>query len=198
LEALANVEYARGNLGAAEEYCRQQVEGLRRACPPTDPKLAWALRNYAFLVFRNRGPAQAEPIYRESLAICVAYGEQHPEVAFTLEHLARIRADQDDLEGAMELHQRELKIRRAVHGDEHDKVAAALKRTGEAAGRLGRFEEAEALLLESHAILTANHGEFSQQLSGTVTALVTLYNREGECELADEWRATLSQISTDP
>jgi tetratricopeptide (TPR) repeat protein len=192
-EALAHIAYPRGDSKAAESYVAEQVEAVRRGCPDGHPMVAWALNNYGFLVDKNRGPAAAEPIYREALAIrMAAFGEQHLEVAGSLNHLAQMRLAQDDPVEALELNGRALAIRRALLGENADMVAWTLHTQGQAWRRAGVFDEAESALLEGYAIFTANHGEHSKQSRAIVQALIALYDEQDQCALADEWRGELA------
>jgi hypothetical protein len=65
-------------------------------------------------------------------------------------------------------------------------VAYAVRNLDQAYARAAHFAEAEPLLLESHAIFNANHGEQHGMTRAAIPALITLYEQWGKRKKAAE------------
>lgn len=73
------------------------------------------------------------------------------------------------------------------------RVAVLCGQPGECLTRLGRFEEAESILLESLSAIVAANGEVPRaRLKAAYQRLIDLYAGWGKSEQAAEWRAKLT------
>ena len=94
-------------------------------------------------------------MYRESLAISLdAYGDEHPETAFTLGNLASAILQQGELEEAEQLYRKALKIRREKLSANSPLVATSLLGLGQVLVGKNKPADAEPLLRDALAITT--------------------------------------------
>ena len=71
-------------------------------------------------------------------------------------------------------------------------MGSAMRTWGSALRDLGRFEEAEARLLEAFEMQAAEWGEGHAQTQGTVAALGALYDAWGRPDEAAAWRERIA------
>ena len=97
--------------------------------------------------FRAQGSyAEAEPLYRRSLAIKEkAFGPEHPDVALSLNNLALLYDAQGNYAEAELLYRRALTINEKTLGPEHPDVATNLNNLAWLYHNQGDYAEAEAL-----------------------------------------------------
>jgi eukaryotic-like serine/threonine-protein kinase len=194
-QSLGEVYHELGEFEAAEAMFRRTLE-IREALNQTGPALAGALvdvadvlRSQAHLVSSEliqahaaaRTPpaervqsklAQAERFYRLALEIRTAlWGDEHPEVADSLEHLATIAYYQRRLPEAEALGRRALAVARQSLANDHDSVLSKINNLAMILGDLGQLDEAEALCIET---LTAKRRRFSDPHPTLVTVLANL------------------------
>jgi tetratricopeptide (TPR) repeat protein len=91
------------------------------------PYIATSLNNLAVLHVSQGRYADAEPLYKQSLAIYEkTFGPDHPNVATALNNLARLYQDQGRYTDAEPLYKRSLAIREKALGPDHPDVAVSL------------------------------------------------------------------------
>ena len=78
---------------------------------------------------------------------------------------------------------------RTQFGNQHQRVANAEGKLGEALGDQGGFEEAETLLLSSHAFQLRTSPSGDDRIAVALQRLVNLYEAWGRPEEAQKWRA---------
>jgi tetratricopeptide (TPR) repeat protein len=116
--------------------------------------------------------AEAEPLYRQALAICrKALGEQHPLTATSLYNLAANLDAQGKHADAEPLHRQALAIHRKVRGEQHPDTAISLGNLALNLDDQGRHAEAEPLHRQALAIHRKALGE---QHPHTTTSLDNL------------------------
>jgi Tfp pilus assembly protein PilF len=134
-----------------------------------DADVATALQNLAALLKAQGKYDEAEPLYRQSLAIdrkvstlmsvylfhrtsCQVYGDEHPKVATDLNNLAELLRAQGKYNETEPLHRQSLEIKRKVLGEQHPSVAASFNNLAELLKTQGKYDEAEPLYRRSLAI----------------------------------------------
>ncbi len=144
--------YQQGNYPEAE---KQWVAALKEAegFGPQDPRLATSLNDLGE-VYRLQGKyAEAEPLYKRSLAIKEkALGPDHPRVATSLNNLGLVYHARGRYAEAEPLHKRALAIREKALGPEHPSVATSLNNLAGLYETQGKHTEAEPLYKRSLAI----------------------------------------------
>ena len=98
---------------------------------PIIPTSRQSLSNLASLHARQGRYADAEPLYRRSLAINEkALGPDHPGVAISLNNLAELYRNQGRYVDAEPLHKRSLAINEKALGPDHPDVAGIAEQFG--------------------------------------------------------------------
>jgi tetratricopeptide (TPR) repeat protein len=147
LNNLAELLRVQGKYDEAEPLCRQSLAIRRKVCAihltassrdhsckvlgEEHPDVATSLNNLAVLLKTQGKYDEAEPLYRQSLAIdrkvsafmsvwlfhrtsCQVYGDEHPDVAGDLNNLAELLKAQGKYDDAEPLYQQSLAIMRKV------------------------------------------------------------------------------------
>jgi Tfp pilus assembly protein PilF len=184
---VASILKTKGDYAAAEPFMRQVISGRTRILGSEHPDVATSLNNLAGLLQTQGKYNEAEPLYQQSLAIwrkvcaihlaassrdhsCKVLGEEHPNVATSLNNLAALLEAQGKYDEAEPLYQQSLAIMRkvcAIHltassrdhsckvlGEEHPHVAASLNNLAVLLHSAGRSEEANVYGRQALAILT--------------------------------------------
>jgi tetratricopeptide (TPR) repeat protein len=119
-------------------------------------------------------------------------------VAHRLEGLASSQMRRGDFAAAEEVLRACHEIRRDFLGSEHPHTAEAESLLGECLTRLGRFAEAQPLLLRSYRILADDRGSAERRDLTALQRLIELYDAWGQPEQADQWRARLLASQNPP
>lgn len=139
--------------------------------------------------------AESGPHYRRAADVSLAlYGPLHPRTLMTRSNLGNFLLDIGEAEQAYGAHRAALEGAREVLGSEHPALSEMLRGLGRSATATGRYDEAEAALLESLALRERQFGADDPRTGDTRDALVALYEREGR--IADA--ARLRGVNRDP
>ena len=112
----------------------------------TEIDLANKLDKQANLYYKQGRYAEAEPLYKRSLAIREKIlGSDHPVVSNSLYYLARLYDNQGRYTEAEPLYKRSLTIDEKVFGPEHKYIATNLYNLAVLYNKQGRYAEAEPL-----------------------------------------------------
>ncbi|MCH8806590.1 MAG: serine/threonine protein kinase [Planctomycetes bacterium] len=196
LTGLARLLMARGRLEQAEPMVREVLAIRRKSVPNDSTVIAYSLNNLGVLLTRQRRFAEAEPHLRKALAIYEQQlGDAHPLVAMTLTNLARVLADTGDPLAALPHYRRALALRRERLPAGHWKTANTQLGLGSCLVGLGRFEEAEALLVEAYEKMRVALGTRHGRTTGALQKVIELYVAWNKPDRADEWRAKLPTSS---
>ena len=145
-------------------------------------ELEEALRlNQQVIQLLNQGQyAAAMPFAERSLAIREkVLGKEHPDVAQSLNNLARLYLEMGNYSRAEPLFQRSLAIREKVLSKEHPDVATSLNNLALLYRRQGNYSQAEPLFQRSLAILEKVLGPEHPHVAGSLNNLADLYRRQG-------------------
>jgi tetratricopeptide (TPR) repeat protein len=124
----------------------------------------------------NYRPAEAEPLYREALAIWrKLHGNEHVDVGSSLAGLASALEFLGKYEEAEALYREALAIQRRLLGDEHPNVAASLNGLAYTIAKVGtRYDEAERLGREALALRRKLFGTDHPDLAQSISALARI------------------------
>jgi len=114
-----------------------------------------------------------------------ALGEDHPDVARSLNHLGevlRLNADYAEAEQSLRA---ALDTRRRVHGPESAEVSETLMALAELLSEMGRYEESEPLIGEALRIRRALYGPKHPDVAACIEALGLNYQDRGEYAKAE-------------
>ena len=118
--------FERGDYSTASRLFELAIKGAE-SFGAQDLSLARALTNLANRYWALGRYADAEPLYKSSLAICErALGPEHPDVAASVTDLAMLYHIEGRYADAEPLYKRSLAIREKALGPEHPDVADSL------------------------------------------------------------------------
>jgi tetratricopeptide (TPR) repeat protein len=129
---------------------------------------------------------QAELLYKRALAIQEkALGPEHPNVATSLNNLARLNDEQGRYEQAELLYKRALAIQEKVLGPEHSDVATSCNNLAGLYDRQGHYEQAKLLYKRARAIQEKVLGPEHPDVASSLNNLAVLYSNQGRYEQAE-------------
>jgi tetratricopeptide (TPR) repeat protein len=129
---------------------------------------------------------KAEMMHRKALATRKQLlGDEHPDVAASLDHLAIVLYRQWKLDEAEMLHRQALAMRKKLLGEEHPDVAASLNDLALVLGRENKLSEAETMFRQALAIQKSYLGDESPDLAVSLNNLANVLELEGELAEAE-------------
>ena len=129
---------------------------------------------------------KAEPLYERSLRIFEkVLGEDHPNVASSLNNLAELYRTQGQYEQAEPIYQRSLAIKENTLGKDHPSVATSLNNLAELYRTQGKYEQAEPIYQRSLAIKENTLGKDHPSVATSLNNLALLYKAQGKYEQAE-------------
>lgn len=164
---------------AAEPLLREALALNRKLLGDWHPEVATNLSNLASMLQDQGDYTAAEPLFREGLALRRSLlGDDHPDVAASLHDLAALMYAMGDCGGAEPLYREALAIREKKLSPAHLKSIESRVRLARALVKLGRFCDAESLLVAAQ--------ESCAQIPSAPPAAVRLV-LEHLAELYDAW-----------
>lgn len=150
---------------------------------PSD--VAEALNNLAVVCREQVRYEEAEALYRRALAILQdTLGDDHPEVARSLNNLAGIYIDRDDVQAESVLAQA-LAIKEKTLGPDHPNVAYSIENLALVRRNLGRHAESETLHLRALEIREKTLGPDHPDVGLSLHGLATVYHDQGRYDDAE-------------
>ncbi len=124
---------------------------------------------------------EARELLEESLELRrEALGDAHPDVAASLNELARLHHTAGEFDQAESYFHETLAVLRAAHGNEHSHVAATLNNLGMLYVHLGRQEEARETLESALELKRKLHGDVHREVMPTLNNLGMLLSDMGQ------------------
>ncbi len=160
----------------------------RRTLGDRHPRLIVSFNNLADLLLSRGRPAEAEQLFKEALAITRRQGDgSHLWAGVMLNNLARAALARGDFaQGETWIREALATFRSADAGGW--RIANAESILGACLGGLGRYEEAEALLLASYPIVREKTDAGTTYTRDLLARIVVLYESWGKPEQAAEYR----------
>ncbi len=147
------------------------------------------LCNDAGLYLDKTGEYEAvETFYKRTLlALKNSFGEEHPDIATSLNNLAALYYNQGRYEEAEPLCKDALEISKKLLGEEHPSVATSLNNLAELFRSQGRYEEAEPLYKDTLKMQKKILGEEHPDIANTLNNLGTLYSNKEDYIQSEEY-----------
>ncbi|NER24952.1 MAG: tetratricopeptide repeat protein [Symploca sp. SIO1C2] len=179
------------------------------------PDLAWGQSEDSVLVAQSEELAEAErlnqqviqlyqagkydeaiPLAEKALAILLRIlGEEHPDVATSINNLAGLYESQGRYEEAEPFYLQALEMNKQLFGDEHPNVATSINNLAFLYRRQGRYEEAESLYRQALEMRKRLLGEEHLDVANSLNNLAFLYRIQGRYEEAEPfYRQALEMI----
>ncbi|MEM8504409.1 MAG: tetratricopeptide repeat protein [Cyanobacteria bacterium P01_D01_bin.1] len=149
-------------------------------------ELSWPFVAMARFYAGQGAYADAEPWYEKCLAATQKrFGEDHPQVATSLNNLAGLYESQGRYEQAEPLYSQALDLRRKLLGEDHPDVATSLNNLAALYYGQGRYEQAEPLYSQALDLSRKLLGEDHPQVATSLNNLAALYKSQGRYEEAE-------------
>ena len=176
LNNLAFLFYDLNETEQALELSRRALATYRSAYPGDHPDLAYGLQNLAGWLVEEGDYETAEPLLEEALAMNQrVLQSDHPDIAITQSGMAVLLLETDRADGALEMAVAASETLAATFGDDHWRTAWARCLEGASLAALGRFADAEPLLLQAYELLSTGTGARVSQVASASRYLVDLY-----------------------
>jgi serine/threonine-protein kinase len=176
LSNLASMKEALKEYDAAEKLFQEALSLRRKLLGPEHPDVAWTLYNYAFMMFAKGDFRKAARLSQEALSFRGrSLPDANPVVAGALQVLGRSLLELGERDAALSRLRDSLALRRESLPEGHWLIAASESVLGDCLGRMGRYAEAEVLLLRSERALEAALGLSHERTQETVQRIVRLY-----------------------
>ena len=194
---LAKLWEARKDYASAETLYRQAL-GMQRSTLGEDHlHVAVTLNHLGQLLRRRSRLGDAEPLLREAVSIFrQRLGSTHQNVLVTMNSLAQVLMALGNSSGAEPV-LRELIGLAETTSEGPGPLTGIQTSYGECLMRLGRFDDAEQVLLAAHAALKDDPRPRPRQSQRIIHRLVELYAGRGKDDKAAEFRALLPAAAVD-
>ncbi len=160
LNAAAVQAHRKGQLAEATKAAREALAIARQLYPTAEypdghPDLATSLNNLGFLLWSQRKFPEAEPLFREALAMRqrLYARSDHPELARSLNNLGVLLRDQEKYAEAEPFYHAALAMERRLHAKaDHPELATSLNNLGGLLQKQGKYAEAETFYRDALAM----------------------------------------------
>ncbi|NMF81946.1 tetratricopeptide repeat protein [Nodosilinea sp. P-1105] len=167
-------QYSRGISLAEEAVDIAEIRQIRPA------KLASYLIDLAELYYKQGHYTDAEPLLQQALAMRQRLlGDEHPDVATSLNNLAGLYDKQGRYTDAEPLFQDALAMYKRLLGDEHPDVATSLNNLAGLYDKQGRYTDAEPLFQDALAMRQRLLGDEHPDVATSLNNLASLYDKQG-------------------
>ena len=201
LHDVALIAGARGELASAESLFRKVMDTHRKALGASHPLVAVTLNSLSRILRDQRRYDEAAAALEAALAIArPALGSDHQLIAIYTINLASVQLARKEPRAAEALLRDGLRIRllsprlipnrRRIFPEDDWSIGATKSLIGASLIALGRYSEAEAVLLEARSDLAAASPS-GRDLQQTIMRLVDLYVAWGKHDKAAQYRALL-------
>ncbi|MEH2069441.1 MAG: tetratricopeptide repeat protein [Nostoc sp.] len=152
----------------------------------SDNDLIWVFVGNAGFYYGQGLYDKAAPWFKRCLEIIKKrLGEEHPDVAQSLNNLAQLYESQGRYSQAEPLLIQALALRRQLLGEEHPDVAQSLNNLAALYYSQGRYSEAEPLYIQALALRRQLLGEEHPDVAKSLNNLALLYNSQGRYSQAE-------------
>ena len=152
----------------------------------SDDDLIWPFVGLGRFYQGQGAYAQALPWRKQSLSAArKRFGDEHPNVATSLNNLALLYDSQGRYSDAEPLYIGALSMRKRLLGDEHPSVASSLNNLAELYRSQGRYSDAEPLYIEALSMIKRLLGDEHPDVASSLNNLALLYNSQGRYSEAE-------------
>jgi tetratricopeptide (TPR) repeat protein len=152
----------------------------------SDDDLFWPFYGNATFYIGQGLYNQALPWCKQCLEVTKKrLGEEHPDVATSLNNLAFLYNSQGRYSEAKPLYIQALALRRKLLGEEHPDVAASLNNLASLYYSQGRYSEAEPLYIQALALRHQLLGEEHPDIAASLNNLALFYDSQGKYSKAE-------------
>lgn len=194
LNNLALLLHDRGDFEAAEQLFREVLARQRKAWGSEHPNVGFGLNNLARVLHDQGRYDAAESLYRQGLDLRQkTLPKGHASIAESLAWLGKLLTDRGDPQAGEPLLREALEIRRRALAAGDWRTAETESLLGGCLVALGRYAEAESLLVNSYPVMKTKRGERYRRTLQALSRVVDLYDAWGKPEKAAPYRALLAK-----
>ena len=176
---LDQIEQVRGAIAHLEETANQWLSVLDQE------DVIWPFVGIGRFHQGQGNYSLAEPWWSKSYEdLRNVLGEEHPDVATSLNNLARLYSDQGRYDEALPLYEDALDLRKRVLGNEHPDVASSLNNLAGLYSDQGRYDEALPLYEDALDLWKRVLGEEHPDVASSYWNLGVLYHDQGQHQKA--------------
>jgi eukaryotic-like serine/threonine-protein kinase len=195
MSVLATILRNQGDYAAAEPLFLEVLELNRRRYGDTHVYNSITLDAYAAMLLARGDLEDAERVQREALDVARrVFGDEHLQVARTTSHLAAIVQRRGDHVRALELHRQAVALMVRLGSPDPASLASARVGLASCLTGLGRYPEAEPLLLQSYQTLHDTQGPGGRTTRAAMAALAALYEAWGKPAEQGRYQALLAEL----
>lgn len=199
LNNLANMLERTGRSEEAEPIYRRVLEVRRRSLGEAHPDTLLSMNNLAMLLLTRKEFAEAEELARACAAAAEkVHGPDSLDVAVKLNNLSSLLMTTQRADEALPLIERSLDILERKLPAGHWAIGGFRGNKGRCLAVLGRFEEAERLLLGAYEEVRGALGDEHKETYSVLRKIVDLYDRWNRPAQAAEYRAKLPPETSPP
>jgi tetratricopeptide (TPR) repeat protein len=174
------IEQVRESVAHLEEGVRSWLDSI------TDENLIWPFVGIGRFYAGQGNYSFAEPWDKNCLEVVrKRLGEEHPDVATSLNNLAGLYRSQGKYEEAEPLYRSALEMYKRLLGEEHPDVAMSLNNLALLYYSQGKYEEAEPLYCSALEKRKRLLGEEHPSVAASLNNLAALYRSQGKYEEAE-------------
>lgn len=189
---LAGLFNSLGRLEESESLYRETLDLRTQVMGAEHPQTLRTMTGLAAVLHKRGESQEAAELAAQAVDIWNrTRGPDHPDTMWETAVYASLLMNLERSDEAKPLLTDTLEHARSALPPDHWQTAEYAGRLGDCVRRLGEFEDAETLLLESHAGLLAAFGETHARTITAIQRLVQLYESWSKPDVADTWRAHL-------
>jgi tetratricopeptide (TPR) repeat protein len=176
---LAQIERVQGAIAHLEETANHWRDSV------SEPDLLWPFLGIGRFYAGQGNYSFAEPWYLKCLEVTQKLlGQEHPDVAISLNNLAELYRSQGRYAEAEPLYVEALQMRKKLLGQEHPDVAQSLNNLAGLYRSQGRYEESEPLYVEALQMRKKLLGQEHPDVADSYFNLGILYGQQGQFQKA--------------
>jgi serine/threonine protein kinase/Tfp pilus assembly protein PilF len=185
LDHLGSIAAERQDYAAAESMLQESLAITRKALGERHPDVAKTLDSISTVLRQQGKYEEAESFSRDALQMTrSALGDDHRLLARFGLNLARVQLLRNEAPSAEPMLRKAVEIREHAYPAGNWRIGEAKGVLGECLTAQGRYDEAEALLLEAHRLLKEGPGWEGQEAKATRLRLAALYEAWGQPQKA--------------
>ena len=186
LYALAEVRTSTGHFEQADSLIREAI-AMWQHLPSAGEPLTESLVFLALLQKIQGDYAAADSLYQEALTLQrEVFGDEHKDIAVTLNNLATLRAEQGRYAAADSFYQQALVMQRTLLGSVHSDYAATLNNLAGLRETQGVYPEADSLYSAALAIYLHLMGEEHPTVATAYNNLGWFHHQQGHYDTAED------------
>lgn len=185
-----------GQYDRAESLYRECLAAVRKTSGETHPYYGGILQSLATVLYQKSEYRQAEEYYREAIENQRrVYSRENAKVSNPLLGLGTLLNKTGRTTEGLSYLEEATKIRRNTLGEQHWLTAVAEVALGECLTAMGKYDEAETVLLSGYENLLQTFDKGNEHLVRALADLAGLYEKRGEAEKAEHYRSLTTDSS---